>query len=892
MGTGPKNHKKARAPIDSNADTNAGLVSRIDGSKAQQTILTVDDSSDTASVTEESDQEPPRTARTINRDMVSNQPQCLPAQQQEDLQQWGSADSKSIRSKAGTTEKVGAAEIFCGCARMSKELLNVGFDAVAIDYRGNKDKPEIQAYFELDLSRPWGVAELHKIMEEKKVKIAFMAPPCGSASAARMIRRKKGPDPKPLRSMKYPDGLPWLGQIDRERVAIANRLYEMAAELAWFCEENGICWVIENPTNSLMWCTTPFVQLLTKLREAGKDPRWSDMQMCMHGGDRDKRTSLLYGGPISLEELSVMCDGKHTHKPWGLTKTPGTLWATSQERNYPRAFCKRVAKIFSESLLPKEPKKRKPDTPVVKERKWAGKQPRREHNDFIAEFKEVLRFKAATLAQLEAAKSEHTPFPHWCGDTKITNVAKVLECEPEDGGDGSRYKGSIGVYWTEDEFIHLAKQRIHPLDEDIKLPQRIAQVIYDWASLGPSNIKERRSQSLRYYKRRLDKLRKEEEELHAKLVPEVSEVIKGKNVLIFKEMLKDIQYDDMNVVQLMTLGVKVVGLCQNTGIWTDSEEKLPKTTVRHLWASAKESQREVQCSEAQRKDDLAKEVWDLTMGPGGEVESGILRGPLSAEELTKQVGSLWIPARRFGLQQGTKIRPVDDFSQFGTNRAFGSEQKVSILGIDHVVSWSRAILQSAKDDYFQILDNRGDKWETKMHHEWTQKKWSSLAGRVADLKNAYKQVAVAPEHRSFNVIAVYDPFERQTKLFRAMSLMFGQTAAVYAFLRISRAIAAIGTRLFSLFLVEYFDDFTQVESTALGDSAQETFEELLEIIGWQVADSKAKRKPMSTLCLSLGVQLDFERSDEGYIILRPKDGRIDGIKRNGAGHTSQRHNEL
>ena len=91
-------------------------------------------------------------------------------------------------------EKVGAVEVFCGCARMTKELQAVDFDAVGIDYKKNKDRPETKAYFELDLNLPWGVAELYKIIKEKNVKIVFSAPPCGSASAARNIRRKTGPD--------------------------------------------------------------------------------------------------------------------------------------------------------------------------------------------------------------------------------------------------------------------------------------------------------------------------------------------------------------------------------------------------------------------------------------------------------------------------------------------------------------------------------------------------------------------------------------------------------------------------------------------------------------------------------------------------------------------------
>ena len=55
-------------------------------------------------------------------------------------------------------------------------------------------------------------------------------------------------------------------------------------------------------------------------------------------------------------------------------------------------------------------------------------------------------------------------------------------------------------------------------------------------------------------------------------------------------------------------------------------------------------------------------------------------------------------------------------------------------------------------------------------------------------------------------------------------MMFGETAAVYGFLRISRALAAIAARIFNLMVVEFFDDFTQVENTCLAESALMTME--------------------------------------------------------------------
>jgi hypothetical protein len=99
-----------------------------------------------------------------------------------------------------------------------------------------------------------------------------------------------------------------------------------------------------------------------------------------------------------------------------------------------------------------------------------------------------------------------------------------------------------------------------------------------------------------------------------------------------------------------------------------------------------------------------------------------------------------------------------------------------------------------------------------------------LVGRVTDLANAYKQMPVHPADASVSVIAVQRPDSKEVSLFRAIALMFGETGAVYAFLRISRAIAALASRLFHLVVVEFFDDFSQVEPSASSDSAQITME--------------------------------------------------------------------
>ena len=81
---------------------------------------------------------------------------------------------------------------------------------------------------------------------------------------------------------------------------------------------------------------------------------------------------------------------------------------------------------------------------------------------------------------------------------------------------------------------------------------------------------------------------------------------------------------------------------------------------------------------------------------------------------------------------------------------------------------------------------------------------------MVDLKGAYKQLPASPLDARFNFIAAWMK-EGRLEYFRAYALMFGVTAAVYAFLRFSRAIVAISRRLLVIPTVEFFDDFTLVQ---------------------------------------------------------------------------------
>ena len=165
----------------------------------------------------------------------------------------------------------------------------------------------------------------------------------------------------------------------------------------------------------------------------------------------------------------------------------------------------------------------------------------------------------------------------------------------------------------------------------------------------------------------------------------------------------------------------------------------------------------------------------------------------------------------------------------------------------------------------------------QFHTGWNLGGFSELAGRVTDLRSAYKQLPLHKDSRRFCVISCVNPTTGKAELFVPSALMFGQTAAVYAFLRFSRALSTIAAKVLKLTTVEFFDDFTQLEPKATSNSAHESFEGLLRLLGWEVAMEDRKRKPFADRFVSLGALVDLSMISKGRVIIENKLGRVDDI---------------
>ena len=164
------------------------------------------------------------------------------------------------------------------------------------------------------------------------------APPCGTASRARFIKRRFRYNPPILRSDEFPNGLPDLRPDLRARVAAANKLYDVTQKLCRTCHEQGVFFSIENPGRSFFWDTDSIRAFLAEV------PHFRTyFHHCQYGSSRRKLTLLVHNIP-TFEELQAMCDNQHTHEPWGQTATG---WATAEETAYPWELCRAIATKFA-----------------------------------------------------------------------------------------------------------------------------------------------------------------------------------------------------------------------------------------------------------------------------------------------------------------------------------------------------------------------------------------------------------------------------------------------------------------------------------------------------------------------------------------------------------------
>lgn len=127
------------------------------------------------------------------------------------------------------------------------------------------------------------------------------APPCGTASRACLIKRRRRYNLPVVRTDRYPNGIPGLAGALKTRVELANELYEVTCKLILICEEQSVPWLCEHFGRSFMWQTARFEDLLRKAKHFQ-----TTFHHCRYGAGRCKLTHLAYTVP-TFADLELRC---------------------------------------------------------------------------------------------------------------------------------------------------------------------------------------------------------------------------------------------------------------------------------------------------------------------------------------------------------------------------------------------------------------------------------------------------------------------------------------------------------------------------------------------------------------------------------------------------------
>ena len=259
----------------------------------------------------------------------------------------------------------------------------------------------------------------------------------------------------------------------------------------------------------------------------------------------------------------------------------------------------------------------------------------------------------------------------------------------------------VGVPWEPLAFVQAAQDACHPLNY-IDVDGAVASGLAAALSTGVAATRARRDSTLDKWQRWATELADEEAELHRSLHPSVAQAMKGKRMLLLRRILRDLHIPGADrLFNLLKSGFPLVGPMEASGLFMGVDHSgsfLPESELVRRSAASRRA-----CIAATKSsgDPLLDEA--LAAATAEEVEKGWLVGPFSEEDINSRFDGVWTPARRFGVVQGGKVRPIDDYSAFGHNAATSIPERIDMGGVDHLASIARAAGQCVAAGHLESL---------------------------------------------------------------------------------------------------------------------------------------------------------------------------------------------
>ena len=423
------------------------------------------------------------------------------------------------------------------------------------------------------------------------------------------------------------------------------------------------------------------------------------------------------------------------------------------------------------------------------------------------------------------------PLPDSANSFKLRNPQCHQSSSPADCELKHVYK--VGI----PEFVHEACLRGHPKNYLGYVPDGLRECIESIASKTPSTRGANMAAELRKWVGRARALEVEEMDLKAKIPKHCKAILRKKRLCLFREMLVASGHEDISIVDDVKGGFAISGRIP-AGNAFKPKRTSAVMTVGDLRGCASIVRKGIIDSTGPSGDDhLDASTMEATTK---ELERGWITGPIDAASLRPGA----VVTRRFGIWQGSKCRPIDNYRESGVNATASSIDAITVHTADVVAA--SVGLRMATDTPAR---GRGG---------WQMRTW--------DLHKAYKNLALCPEALEDSYLAVYNLVSQRCELYKQYVLPFGARSSVHAFCRTSLGIWKIIVALFGIHICVYFDDYICMEEIALAKLTEKCVEIIFALLGWETADDKDNVFSYSSKVL--GLEIDLRDAKLGYAAMR------------------------
>ena len=296
----------------------------------------------------------------------------------------------------------------------------------------------------------------------------------------------------------------------------------------------------------------------------------------------------------------------------------------------------------------------------------------------------------------------------------------------------------------------------------------------------------------------------------------------------------------MPVVNELLEGTSLIGETDTTGLWPAKFVPATVSEIELYEISARE--RESICGKVKdTPSETDRDVWIKTLE---EVDRGWPIGPFDP----KQVPEHYPLSRRFGVVQGEKTRCVDDFSRSHVNSCV----QVTEAPKPHTVDVLASLLMQA------------------MTSSPNTEGWCV---RTLDLKDAYRQCAIATSSFAFSHIVAREPSTGMPKVFKMLALPFGSIKSVHAFLRIAHSLWFLAACALDVMWTNYFDDYVCCCPRSEANHLSMTIHAFFHLLGWSFAETGSKAVDFDIMCKALGVNIDVSSMRQGTVLIDNTEAR-------------------